>query len=322
VPYCDEKADSYQPLCNPDDDPVGCPYNSPNAILDAALPLDGTMSQSIASRIPLGTKAKIDARPPEYYADSNFGPIIAEAICTDNSGQCSLGKVGNFTVNGQTSGTITESRRTNLLANISFYAMAYKQHMPIRSIKIDWDDGSVQSNVGYYKNNWPQCDPAVTINASPPDYTWGANATLDFAGPGSPKDARVSNDVLRSVASGELQIPVLGVCLGHQCMGTIFGGEKNVGRAPKAMHGKTSKIFHAGKSVFDGIPSPFLAARYHSLVVKKLPKDFELLAWTEDKVIMGMKHKILPLVGVQFHPESFLTEHGDRVLFHFLSGQW
>jgi anthranilate synthase/aminodeoxychorismate synthase-like glutamine amidotransferase len=193
----------------------------------------------------------------------------------------------------------------------------------VKALLIDNHDSFTWNLAQQIRSLGTQCDVVRNDALAVKDIEHiGPDCIILSPGPGSPKDARVSNDVLRSVASGELQIPVLGVCLGHQCMGTIFGGEKNVGRAPKAMHGKTSKIFHAGKSVFDGIPSPFLAARYHSLVVKKLPKDFELLAWTEDKVIMGMKHKILPLVGVQFHPESFLTEHGDRVLFHFLSGQW
>jgi hypothetical protein len=126
----------------------------------------------------------------KYYADTNFGPIITEAICASDSGQCTLGKVGNFTVNGQTNGTIIEDKKSNLLANISFFAMSYKDHMPIRSIKIDWGDGSVQRNIGFYKNNWSQCDPALaltttTISNFQPlafNYTWGNGSTLDFAG--------------------------------------------------------------------------------------------------------------------------------------------
>lgn len=172
-PYCTFKPDTYQPLCNPDTDP-NCDYGSANAIRTDALPLDGTMPVSAAQ----GTTA----HPAKYYADTNFGPIVAEANCTDVSGQCTVGRVGNFSVNGEVNGTISEEKKSTMLANISFYAMAYKNHMPIRSIAIDWDDGSVQSNVGYYKNNWSQCDPKTTIDAAAPSYTWGANNTLDFAG--------------------------------------------------------------------------------------------------------------------------------------------
>lgn len=144
-------------------------------------------------------------------------------------------------------------------------------------------------------------------------------------GPGGPEHANVSNDILRATAAGELQVPVLGVCLGHQCLGTIFGGKNNVGHAPIVMHGKMSEIFHTKKGLFQGIPSPFSAARYHSLIVKKVPKNCELLAWTGSKkspVIMAMKHRTLPLFGVQFHPESFLTKHGDVLMKNFLDGQW
>lgn len=152
-------------------------------------------------------------------------------------------------------------------------------------------------------------------------------------GPGSPEDAGVSLDILRELSR---EIPILGVCLGHQCMAHVFGGSRYVGHAKKVMHGKTSLISHAGKSLFQGIPSPFPAARYHSLIVKKLPSDFELLAWTTsppspigggaggggNREIMAMKHKTLPLFGVQFHPESFLTKHGEKLMHNFLTGRW
>lgn len=138
-------------------------------------------------------------------------------------------------------------------------------------------------------------------------------------GPGSPESAGVSLDILRELSG---TVPILGVCLGHQCMAHVFGGKSFVSHAAQVMHGKTSDIRHTGKSIFQRIPSPFLAARYHSLIVKKLPKDFELLAWTgsgDTKEIMAMKHRTLPLFGVQFHPESFLTKYGEKLMKNFLS---
>lgn len=139
-------------------------------------------------------------------------------------------------------------------------------------------------------------------------------------GPGSPEDAGVSLGILRELSS---EMPILGVCLGHQCMAHIFGVPRYVGHAKSVMHGKTSLISHTGKSLFQGIPSPFPAARYHSLIVKKLPNDFELLAWTgAEKEIMAMKHTELPIFGVQFHPESFLTKHGEKLMNNFLTGKW
>ncbi len=141
-------------------------------------------------------------------------------------------------------------------------------------------------------------------------------------GPGGPSDAKVSCHVLQKLSS---EVPILGVCLGHQCMAHIFGGASYVGRAKNIMHGKTSAISHTKESIFQGIPSPFTAARYHSLIVGKLPKDFEPLAWTGSGVkreIMAMKHVIYPLFGVQFHPESFLTQHGHTLMKNFLNGTW
>ena len=139
-------------------------------------------------------------------------------------------------------------------------------------------------------------------------------------GPGTPDDSGVSLDVLREL-SGE--IPVLGVCLGHQAMGQIFGGK--VIRAKKIMHGKTSPVRHRGQGVFAGLPDGFLATRYHSLVVEQasLPDCLEVTAWTENEdgsidEIMGLRHKTLPVEGVQFHPESILTEHGHNLLRNFL----
>jgi anthranilate synthase/aminodeoxychorismate synthase-like glutamine amidotransferase len=134
-------------------------------------------------------------------------------------------------------------------------------------------------------------------------------------GPGSPEDAGVSNEVI-SQLSGE--VPILGVCLGHQCIGRVFGGK--VIRAKKIMHGKTSQIFHDKKGIFQGIENPFTATRYHSLLVDRntFSKQLELTAWTKDREIMGLRHKQHKTFGVQFHPESILTPSGKKILKNFL----
>jgi anthranilate synthase/aminodeoxychorismate synthase-like glutamine amidotransferase len=135
-------------------------------------------------------------------------------------------------------------------------------------------------------------------------------------GPGDPDDGGVSNDVIREFGPA---IPVLGVCLGHQCIGHVYGGI--VSRAPRLMHGKTSPVYHNGSGVFNGVPSPFNATRYHSLIVEEpLPDCLQVIAFTSEGEVMGLHHKEYPVVGVQFHPESILTEHGKRILANFLSG--
>ena len=142
------------------------------------------------------------------------------------------------------------------------------------------------------------------------------DALLISPGPGRPEDAGVSNDAIR--AFGERGTPVLGVCLGHQCIGQVFGGR--VERAPRVMHGKTSEITHDGRGVFAGIASPFTATRYHSLVVARdsVPDVLEVTAESEDGLVMGLRHRELPIEGVQFHPESILSEHGHAMLRNFL----
>jgi anthranilate synthase/aminodeoxychorismate synthase-like glutamine amidotransferase len=134
-------------------------------------------------------------------------------------------------------------------------------------------------------------------------------------GPGTPKDAGVSLDLLRS----GIKMPLLGVCLGHQAIGEAFGGD--VVRA-HPMHGKTSEVLHDGRTLFTDLPNPFVATRYHSLVVRPetLPPCLEVSAWTKDGTIMGLRHKELPIEGVQFHPESFLTTVGKDLLRNFLRG--
>jgi anthranilate synthase/aminodeoxychorismate synthase-like glutamine amidotransferase len=135
-------------------------------------------------------------------------------------------------------------------------------------------------------------------------------------GPCSPREAGLSNDVIRTFA-GE-GIPIFGVCLGHQCIGHAFGADVVVNY--RMMHGKTSPIKHDGKDLFEGMPNPFPATRYHSLVIKRdtMPEVLEITAETEEGEIMGVKHKTLPIWGVQFHPESILTENGRTILKNFL----
>jgi anthranilate synthase/aminodeoxychorismate synthase-like glutamine amidotransferase len=135
-------------------------------------------------------------------------------------------------------------------------------------------------------------------------------------GPGRPSDGGISSTLIRRFSG---RIPVLGVCLGHQCIGQLYGGR--VVRADRVMHGKTSPIHHSGAGLFAGVPSPFEATRYHSLVVEResVPDCLELTAETDDGVIMGLRHKELPVVGVQFHPESILTDGGHKLLENFLT---
>lgn len=136
-------------------------------------------------------------------------------------------------------------------------------------------------------------------------------------GPGRPADGGVSNDVLLELGP---TTPILGVCLGHQCIGHVYGGR--VSRAPRLMHGKTSSIYHHGRGLFYGVPSPFKATRYHSLIVEEpLPDCLQVTAFTREGEVMGVRHKEYPVVGVQFHPESILTEHGKRILQNFLEGR-
>jgi anthranilate synthase/aminodeoxychorismate synthase-like glutamine amidotransferase len=141
------------------------------------------------------------------------------------------------------------------------------------------------------------------------------DAVLISPGPGTPDDAGVSNDVIRTFAG---KVPVLGVCLGHQCIGQVYGGA--VVRAPQVMHGKTSLIRHSGVGVFAGLPDPLEATRYHSLVVDRasVPPVLEITAETDDGIVMGLRHTELGVEGVQFHPESILTVGGHDMIRNFL----
>lgn len=134
-------------------------------------------------------------------------------------------------------------------------------------------------------------------------------------GPCTPVEAGISLPLIREVG---IDIPILGVCLGHQAIGAAYGGR--VVRAPVPMHGKLSEIEHSGESVFHGLPSPFMATRYHSLIVERetLPSSLAVTAWSDDGLIMGLRHRTLPVEGIQFHPESYTTEHGKQLLRNFL----
>lgn len=151
----------------------------------------------------------------------------------------------------------------------------------------------------------------------------GANALRELKpdrivvspGPGTPKDAGATLDVIKECAG---KIPILGVCLGHQAIGEAFGGK--VVRAPELKHGKTSMIYHQGDSILSGLPNPFEATRYHSLIVRRhdLPDCLLINAWTQNGLIMGLRHRRYPVFGVQFHPESILTGQGKKILENFL----
>ncbi len=136
-------------------------------------------------------------------------------------------------------------------------------------------------------------------------------------GPGRPEDAGITVETIK--ACGE-DIPILGVCLGHQAIGYAFGGK--IVHAPSLMHGRTSMIAHGGKGLFEGVPDPFEATRYHSLVIspESFPSVLEVTATTDYGVIMGVRHKELPIEGVQFHPESILTKHGEKIIRNWLKG--
>jgi anthranilate synthase/aminodeoxychorismate synthase-like glutamine amidotransferase len=143
----------------------------------------------------------------------------------------------------------------------------------------------------------------------------GPSHIIISPGPCTPREGGVSNQVIRHFAG---KVPLMGVCLGHQCIGFTFGAE--VVRNDRLMHGKTSMIAHDGRTLFEGITNPFEATRYHSLIIRRdtLPGDFEISAWTDEDEIMGIRHRRWPLEGVQFHPESFLTRQGHARLRNFL----
>jgi anthranilate synthase component 2 len=166
--------------------------------------------------------------------------------------------------------------------------------------------GEMQVKMEIYRNDQIALDKIQALNPE---------RILISPGPCSPKESGLSNEIIRTFSS---RIPTLGVCLGHQCIGHVFGG--NVIVNYRMMHGKTSQIKHNGKDLFEGMPNPFAATRYHSLVIERdtLPACLEITAETEEGEIMGVKHKELPIWGVQFHPESILTESGRQIFKNFM----
>lgn len=166
--------------------------------------------------------------------------------------------------------------------------------------------GEMGAQIEVYRNDQITLDEIRRLN---PDQI------LISPGPGTPDDGGVSLEVLRQLGP---TTPILGVCLGHQCIGQAYGGI--VARAGRLMHGKTSMIYHKGDPLFSGVPSPFEATRYHSLIVEEdsLPEVLTVTAFTEQGEIMGLRHKEYPVYGVQFHPESILTTYGPRILKNFL----
>ncbi len=173
--------------------------------------------------------------------------------------------------------------------------------------------GQLKAQVRVWRNDQISVPELIQLNPS---------HVVISPGPGAPEGAGITLEVIRRLGG---VVPILGVCLGHQAIGQSFGGR--VVQAGRLMHGKTSLIFHDGRGVFKGIPSPFTATRYHSLIVEResLPSCLEVSAWTQEGEIMGLRHRELVVEGVQFHPESILTEHGLKLLENFLeynSGRW
>jgi anthranilate synthase/aminodeoxychorismate synthase-like glutamine amidotransferase len=169
--------------------------------------------------------------------------------------------------------------------------------------------GTMTPDILVHRNDEVSVDD---ILANPPD------RILISPGPGRPEDAGITLELVHRCAE---RVPILGVCLGHQAIGSAFGG--NVVHAPSLMHGRTSPIVHYGSSLFRSIPAPFEATRYHSLVISRenFPPDLEITAETTDGVIMGVRHRSLPIHGVQFHPESILTVHGRQLLSNWLEAE-
>ncbi len=165
--------------------------------------------------------------------------------------------------------------------------------------------GELGCEVRVYRNDAVSVDELEALNPS---------HVVISPGPGDPGDAGISTEAIRRLGPSR---PVLGVCLGHQCIGAAFGGE--IKRAPRLMHGKTSLVYHYGNDLFLGLPSPFEATRYHSLIVAEpLPAALKMTAFTSEGELMGLRHRTLPIYGVQFHPESILTAGGKQILKNFL----
>ncbi|MDQ1295276.1 MAG: para-aminobenzoate synthetase component [Actinomycetota bacterium] len=188
--------------------------------------------------------------------------------------------------------------------------------MGTRILVVDNYDSFVWTIAGYLCQLGADCEvlrnDAVTV-----DQAGGFDGVLLSPGPGVPSRAGVCPDMVRHCAAE--RIPLLGICLGHQALGEVFGAK--VTHAPELMHGKTSPVHHEGRGALEGLPDPFTATRYHSLAVPRqtVPPELLITAWTDDGVVMGLEHRDLPLWGVQFHPESVLTQGGHRLLANWLA---
>jgi para-aminobenzoate synthetase component 2 len=189
--------------------------------------------------------------------------------------------------------------------------------MPAKILVVDNYDSFVYNLVQYLGQLGAQVDVRRNDDVTLQD-TEAYDGVLLSPGPGTPEEAGACVDIVRH--SAERERPLLGVCLGHQALGVAFGAV--VDRAPELLHGKTSQVVHAGAGVLRGLPSPFTATRYHSLAVlpESLPAELDVTGRTESGVIMAMRHRDLPLEGVQFHPESVLTQGGHRLLANWLEG--
>ncbi|EWT06378.1 para-aminobenzoate synthase [Intrasporangium chromatireducens Q5-1] len=184
-----------------------------------------------------------------------------------------------------------------------------------RILVVDNYDSFVYTIVGYLEQLGADCDVRRNDAVAPGDSA-AYDGVVISPGPGTPERAGVSVDLIRACAAEAR--PLFGVCLGHQALAVAFGA--TVGRAPELLHGKTSEVIHDGTGVLEGLPSPFTATRYHSLTVEpaSLPADLVATGHTESGVVMSLRHRELPLHGVQFHPESVLTQGGHRMLANFL----
>ena len=188
----------------------------------------------------------------------------------------------------------------------------------MRILVIDNYDSFVFNLVQYLGQLGAECEVRRNDEISVADVAGiGAAGVLLSPGPGTPERAGIMMDVIQEYAD---KLPMFGVCLGHQAIGAAFGG--TVTRAPELLHGKTSTVQHKGAGVLAGLPDPFTATRYHSLAVlpETLPEEIEVTGWTESGVVMAMRHRTLPVEGVQFHPESVLTEGGHTMLANWLAG--
>ena len=187
----------------------------------------------------------------------------------------------------------------------------------MRVLVVDNYDSFVFNLVQYLYQLGAECEVLRNDEVELAHADEGFDGVLLSPGPGTPEEAGVCVDMVRHCA--ETGVPVFGVCLGVQSMAVAYGGV--VGRAPELLHGKTSAVVHEGSGVFAGLPSPFTATRYHSLAVERdtLPDELRVTAWTEDGIIMGLRHRDAAVEGVQFHPESVLTEWGHRMLANWLA---